>query len=307
MLVVQPSQAFAGAPRATAGRIVKAEVTTRLKNTSDQPSHVELRIPLWSDAASSYQRLVSESFAPEPLEIQRDGDGRTAIYRLTVPPNTTVELVEQYTLALSAHHPAKRAAVTLAEVDRNAYLAPERGIEVHHPLIRDATNTAVETAVTVEQKAEAIFQFVRNHLRYDLNAAAAGQGALAGLTTGMGVCTEFAALFVAMARSAGIPSRIVNGYLLLDENNQLTASGPARLARHQWSEFWHPELGWVPVDPTWAGSIKESLPRASYVRQNFGDRPLQGTSRGGAITASRSVQITQVEDFELDASQGPIP
>lgn len=56
-----------------------------------------------------------------------------------------------------------------------------------------------------------------------------------------GDCTEYAVLTTALARSLGIPSRIVIGSVIVEESNKVTAVG------HAWSEVWH-EKQWHILD-----------------------------------------------------------
>jgi hypothetical protein len=64
------------------------------------------------------------------------------------------------------------------------------------------------------------------------------------LRTRVGDCNEHTALFVALARAAGIPARIAVGLVYLR----------GAFYYHAWSEVWLPAkagLGrWIPVDPT---------------------------------------------------------
>lgn len=61
-----------------------------------------------------------------------------------------------------------------------------------------------------------------------------------------GVCQDFAGLYIAWARSLGIPARYVWGYLLLDrvETKQMDE------ATHAWVEVYVPKVGWMGFDPT---------------------------------------------------------
>lgn len=68
-----------------------------------------------------------------------------------------------------------------------------------------------------------------------------------------GQCDEFANVVCSMLRSAGIPARPVAGFVHtveMDENNPL-ASPILTMGSHAWAEFYLPEVGWVPLDPTW--------------------------------------------------------
>ena len=70
--------------------------------------------------------------------------------------------------------------------------------------------------------------------------------------TRRGFCEHFAAAFVTLMRAAGIPSRVVVGYL----GGELNTAGNYLIVRqsdaHAWAEIWTAERGWVRVDPTGA-------------------------------------------------------
>jgi transglutaminase-like putative cysteine protease len=70
--------------------------------------------------------------------------------------------------------------------------------------------------------------------------------------TRRGFCEHYASAFVALMRAAGIPSRVVVGYL----GGELNTAGDYLIVRqsdaHAWAEIWVAERGWVRVDPTGA-------------------------------------------------------
>ncbi len=69
-------------------------------------------------------------------------------------------------------------------------------------------------------------------------------------STRRGFCGHFAAAFVTLMRAAGIPSRVVQGYL----GGEFNAPGNYWMVRqadaHAWAEVWLPGEGWVRFDPT---------------------------------------------------------
>ncbi|MBB3541059.1 MULTISPECIES: transglutaminase family protein [unclassified Rhizobium] len=69
-----------------------------------------------------------------------------------------------------------------------------------------------------------------------------------------GVCQDHAHIFVAAARSLGVPARYVSGYLMMEEKVEQAAT-------HAWGEAHVAGLGWVGFDP--ANNI---CPDARYVR-----------------------------------------
>ena len=69
-------------------------------------------------------------------------------------------------------------------------------------------------------------------------------------STRRGFCEHFASAFVVLMRAAGVPARVVTGYM----GGELNALGDYLLIRqsdaHAWAEVWLPERGWVRIDPT---------------------------------------------------------
>lgn len=65
-----------------------------------------------------------------------------------------------------------------------------------------------------------------------------------------GFCEHYASAFTTMMRLAGIPSRIVTGYL----GGELNTIGDYLVVRqsdaHAWTEVWLADIGWTRVDPT---------------------------------------------------------
>ena len=68
--------------------------------------------------------------------------------------------------------------------------------------------------------------------------------------TRRGFCEHYAAAFVVLMRSAGIPARVVTGY----QGGEYNPVGDYWLIRqadaHAWAEVWLPDAGWLRVDPT---------------------------------------------------------
>jgi len=65
-----------------------------------------------------------------------------------------------------------------------------------------------------------------------------------------GFCEHYAAAFTVLMRAAGIPARVVTGYL----GGELNPLGDYLVVRqrdaHAWSEVWLDNQGWVRIDPT---------------------------------------------------------
>ena len=99
-----------------------------------------------------------------------------------------------------------------------------------------------------------------------------------------GVCQDHAHIFIAGARSMGVPARYVSGYLLMEESVEQAAT-------HAWAEAHVPGLGWVGFDPA-----NKICPDDRYVRIATGlcyrdAAPVSGM-RIGTPGESLSVKVT---------------
>jgi transglutaminase-like putative cysteine protease len=76
----------------------------------------------------------------------------------------------------------------------------------------------------------------------------------------VGFCGHYASAFSALMRAAGVPSRVVSGYLGGTWVDPLGGASYLELRQsdaHAWSEVWLPGTGWQRVDPTsWARGAK---------------------------------------------------
>ena len=73
-------------------------------------------------------------------------------------------------------------------------------------------------------------------------------------TTQRGFCAHYASTFTFLARSVGIPARVVVGYQGGENSRVDNYLMVYQFDAHAWSEVWLPDRGWVRVDPTAAVS-----------------------------------------------------
>lgn len=93
-------------------------------------------------------------------------------------------------------------------------------------------------------RTRAIYDYVIDHMAYDKVAPGWGNGdTVRACTVGKGNCTDFSALFISLARAAGIPARFKMGCQIPATQREGAIAG-----YHCWTEFWSPGVGWVPVD-----------------------------------------------------------
>ncbi|HVZ05490.1 transglutaminase family protein [Hyphomicrobium sp.] len=121
----------------------------------------------------------------------------------------------------------------------------------------------------------ALMHAVRDAIDYRVGTTGSSTTAADALAQGSGVCQDHAHVFIAAARSLGMPARYVSGYLFDGEDR------PAE-ANHAWAEVWLEDLGWVGFDPA-----NRICPTDHYVRLASGldssfAAPIRGIRHGVA-------------------------
>ena len=91
-----------------------------------------------------------------------------------------------------------------------------------------------------------------------------------------GVCQDYAHVMLAIARSWGVPSRYVSGYVAVDKAGPAMAS-----ASHAWVECLLPGLGWTGFDPTNGQPPGDGHVRVAVGRDYQDVSPTRGVLLGG--------------------------
>ena len=132
--------------------------------------------------------------------------------------------------------------------------------------------------------------------------------------TRRGYCEQFSASFAALARSAGLPSRVAVGFTSgVQDPNDPTLYRVRGVHAHAWPEVYLGEYGWVPFEPTpgrgppgaesWLGVAPGQDTSAGGVAG--GAEPLEGAGDGlGSEGASGSVEGSGLDP---DANLGAVP
>jgi transglutaminase-like putative cysteine protease len=115
--------------------------------------------------------------------------------------------------------------------------------------------TNLPASATDIEKAKAIYNWVVENTHRDPKTRGCGQGDVKLMleTNNLGgKCADINAVFVALARSVGVPARDVYGIRIADSARgykSLGKSGDITKAQHCRAEFYANGFGWVPVDP----------------------------------------------------------
>ncbi|MEM2385863.1 MAG: transglutaminase-like domain-containing protein, partial [Candidatus Bathyarchaeia archaeon] len=200
---------------------------------------------------------------------------------ITIGPEKTFTVELSY-LILSFNVRYLVNSSMLANYDVNSelyrwYTQPEQFIQSDDPKIVGAAHEIVGQEMDPHKKALLIYNFVIEHLRYEVQKEE--KGALWALENGVGDCSEYSYLFVALCRAAGIPARIQAGFAF-HKDSEVMEDG------HMWAEYYLEKYGWIPVDAAWKmfdqidyrhmSSIQSipEIPYANYIfNQTSGKRP----------------------------------
>jgi transglutaminase-like putative cysteine protease len=224
------ARGLATSSRMQADLLRTAAVVPIMRQRIDEPRDVR-RIRLQLDGA------------PLPQE-DLDGAGQSA-------DGNVLDIVDAQLLRPGPHD---RAA--------GQYLSPEPLIESDAPEIKAEAERAVRGASTDRMRAERLTRHVNDLI--DKKPTISLPSALDVLRTRVGDCNEHTALYVAMARAVGLPSRIAVGLVFMR----------GAFYYHAWAEVYVREGGrgmWLPVDPTFnqfpADATHVRLARGGLERQ----------------------------------------
>jgi tetratricopeptide (TPR) repeat protein len=98
--------------------------------------------------------------------------------------------------------------------------------------------------------ARNILEWMKNHIEYKLKQKSVAELDFKSVDEiverGHAECRGYAMLFTGLCRAAGIPARPVWGWARVAPGQDKQFG---EMASHNWSEFYVPGTGWVPVDP----------------------------------------------------------
>ena len=153
-------------------------------------------------------------------------------------------------------------------------------------------------------KAKAIEEYLRNNYTYAFAEPNNG-GPLPGqdpvdwflFDEPVGTCGQFSSAFVVLARSVGIPARVVSGWVVSEAGATQTVYSDQA---HQWAEVLFEDLGWVTFEPSAQGAAPFRAPVFSVSEDEF-QRLVEVLLSGDkeedrAEAASRLLEIASILD-----------
>jgi transglutaminase-like putative cysteine protease len=129
---------------------------------------------------------------------------------------------------------------------------------------------------------------INEHMTFDEDPTNSGTSAVEAFGLKRGVCQDYAHIFIACARSGGVPARFVSGHFLRSDGKVRQPAG------HAWAEAFVPDLGWIGFDPANAICTTDAHVRVAIGLDYLGAAPVRGTRYGGGSeTLTVEVQVDQ--------------
>ncbi len=229
-------------------QIFDFDLTYHLENKNLVPVLTNIALP----PDTAYQDIIYQRINPLPINVTVDEDGNyLAWFRLTRGQKLDVTALGSAKLYSSS----KVKNPKLSNELRQKYTSSLKYWEKGHPQIEGLMKEILgEQNLTASQKVKLIYAYVVNSLKYNpsrINDDIERLGAVTAISNpDQAVCMEFTDLFIALARSSGIPARELDGYAYT-ANPSLRPLTLAKDVLHAWPEYFDEKLGWVMVDPTW--------------------------------------------------------
>jgi len=134
----------------------------------------------------------------------------------------------------------------------------------------------------------ALLSAVNEDMTYDTDPTQTVTTAAQAFALQRGVCQDLAHIYIAAARTLGIPARYVGGHLYRTDGVSVQDAG------HAWAEAYIDKLGWVGFDPANKLCATDAYVRVAMGLDYLGAAPVRGTRYGGSgETLTVAVQVDQ--------------
>ncbi|MCJ7625085.1 MAG: hypothetical protein MUO76_16415 [Anaerolineaceae bacterium] len=205
------------------------------------------RILLWVALIQNndpYQTVLSMQIIPPEKTTTSDEYGNLyAEFEFTdIAVEEIINIEIQYTVLVNqVQFDLSNCTGSVLDTFTNA----ETYLESDSAAIIELSNSLTSDAADVCAQSRAIYDYLGDNMVYS-GYMSDDIGALKALEKLEGDCTEFSDLFISLNRAADIPAHFLEGVTCCTENGYEAGQN-----KHNWAEVYLPNIGWVPVDPTW--------------------------------------------------------
>jgi transglutaminase-like putative cysteine protease len=215
---------------------------------ADPGSSIQIWIP--SVQTSLSNRNIEPIFEPEPLWENYKGLNRFSLDNLQ-PWNEYILNLTLWFERLAIETDINNSTIS-GDYDQDRklvsyYTREDDLVPSYNKIISDVVRSIVGKEKNPYFKAEKLYQYLLRRLDYVVNSNTLS--VMDSLNDRKADAFDYAILFTALARNAGIPTRPVAGFLVY---------GNKQTVNHWWSEFYINGLGWIPVDPAMGDNMSLS-------------------------------------------------
>ena len=205
------------------------------------PCQGQIDTVVYRISARNMSPRALDSYPQRLLSLQKNGE----VYTAEVTTFATYQDKEKGKIVLrDVYDPARPYPDSVA-----AYLEPTGLVDFRLPQVGTIADTLFRDSDTLTlQVIDRALKFSSKYLTFDSDLAKQlDAGTCLTLDVGAvlqrraGTCSEYVNLFLALMRRAGIPCRMVVGYVYIPEQNFKGS--------HAWAECYVQDYGWFAVDP----------------------------------------------------------
>jgi transglutaminase-like putative cysteine protease len=217
-------------------------------------------IPLPTFVADDWQRPGTTNWTGNARKVERVGDPKHGAEMLAVEwaadqQNPVIEVTTQVQAQSRAVPPGQGSVAPLSDDERRFHLQATALLPVDG-LVKETADGIVRGKTTDVDKARALYEWMVENTFRNPTTRGCGVGDVSWMIkTGNlnGKCADLNALYVAMARSVGVPARDLYGIRVVSSEfgYKSLGAGSANVtkAQHCRAEVWLAGSGWTPVDP----------------------------------------------------------
>lgn len=227
-------------------RLVALRATITIANKGDSPLSPYIQritYPAADIAQQQLQRIEYQYDEPYTTGQHPNGVDKYLEFSLKVPPRSSLERQVVFYLRLKPYdyEMDKRAAATAITESDRYFLNPTKYVESDSQEIKRIAKHISRAFAGKENQLKAAYLYPQLRLDYQKMD---NKGALFALHSGVGDCTEYAAVFIAAARAMGVPARLTSEFLF-SKHHEFPEPN------HHAAEVYL-EGRWIPVDPNLA-------------------------------------------------------
>jgi transglutaminase-like putative cysteine protease len=235
------------------------EITTRVELLdASERTLVWLPMPLSRSRQAPYQDWNGHTTGGNTKQSRVasiDGDAALVLIAEWVAPDAMPWFSVTYQVTNTNHRvPLDVGRPIVSPANLAHYLRPTRLIPTDG-IVKETALAITRPHGTPLSRARAIYDWIVEHTVRDPEVKGCGLGdirAMLEMKNLSGKCADLNALFVGLARAAGLPARDLYGLRVAPSQQfpSLGRGGPdVTTAQHCRAEVWVANIGWIPVDP----------------------------------------------------------